>query len=113
MILGSLDGKEYDDTPEADSDIGAGDARRELGLPERKFLDEKLAPPVDHELLRKYEDKQLSSVVYEQVDDLIVGFRSWNDAYTEMLLQDLRDSETRGAEGEDQGPGAGDEQAGE
>ncbi len=78
------------DIEERDSNSVEGDAnafRRKLGLSDRKYLDESMAPPVDRDLLGAFNRDELDTTEHEKVLDLIAAFKSWSDVYDELLLE--------------------------
>jgi hypothetical protein len=79
------------------ADDSSNDADRslweELGIHEPVYLDERLAPPVDRELLRRLVRRELSELAARAVTRMIVTFVSWRDAHAEVLLAELRGSD--------------------
>lgn len=65
----------------------------ELGIPEPEYLDERLAPPVDRDLLRSFVRHELSELGSRAVARMIVTFVSWRDAHGDVLLEELRNTE--------------------
>jgi hypothetical protein len=62
----------------------------ELGVTEPEYLDERLAPPVDRELLRRLVRHELSETAARAVSRMIVTFASWRDAHAEILLEEVK-----------------------
>src|SRR4051794_35882539 len=83
-------GSSGDRSPEENSSY-----RRQLGLPAIPFLDERLAPPVDASLLHGFKQGLLPPEQAEEVLDWIVAFRSWHEAYRQLILNCL--SRSRGS----------------
>jgi hypothetical protein len=69
-------------------DKGAPSLWQELGLREPKPLDERLAPPVDRELLLKLVRKELPEAAARSVYRLIVMFESWRQVHGEILAEE-------------------------
>lgn len=62
----------------------------DLGLPEPAYLDERLAPKVDRELLVKLVRNELPASVARVAYRLIVMFASWSDVHDEVLAEKAR-----------------------
>jgi hypothetical protein len=54
------------------------------------FSDESLAPLVEHDLLLAHARRQLNQADAGLTQRLIVCFKSWQDAYNEILIAELR-----------------------
>ena len=59
------------------------------------YRDEKLAPRVDHDLLLALVRKQLPDQTARDVYLLVESFKSWSDAYCELLAREFRETNTQ------------------
>lgn len=57
---------------------------------ERKYLDEKDAPPVNPEVLRLLVSRQLHGEAAKKILKLVASFESWNSAYREMIIKEMQ-----------------------
>jgi hypothetical protein len=71
-------------------DKGGSSLWKELGLREPIPLDERLAPPVDRELLVQLVRKELPEGAARSVYRLILMFESWAQAHGEVLAEEAR-----------------------
>jgi hypothetical protein len=65
-----------------------------------EFRDERLAPPVDHELLRALARHELKEDAARPLFHLVHSFRSWRDAYRESLIEEFRRASDEDAAGD-------------
>lgn len=89
-----------DDTPErSKANKGAGKPPESLldllNRSRPEFQDEALAPPVDRGLLGKLVRNELSEVRATEVYRLVISFRSWDEAHTEILTEFHRQSSAK------------------
>lgn len=68
--------------------------RASLGL-DPLSLDDVHVPPVDLSRIMAYINGDLSSVEHFQIAAAIGSFREWIDAYTQLLLEEIRGEENR------------------
>ena len=61
------------------------------GMTGQKWQDERLAPPVDEELLRALVRRELSTEEAREVYRRIHSFRSWSEAHARILVKEFRD----------------------
>jgi hypothetical protein len=57
-----------------------------------QFEEERLAPPVDRDLLRSLARRELSEAAARPVFRLILRFQSWRDAYKLLLVEEFHRS---------------------
>lgn len=62
----------------------------ELGLPYAPFLDDRLAPDVDRDFLRKLVRDELPEKDASIACRLIIAFRSWSEAHKQILADEGR-----------------------
>jgi len=82
-------------TAPSDTDPDHGDKQdrdpwAELGLPRTPFLDDRLAPDVDREFLRKLVRDELPEPAASAACRLIIAFRSWSEAHKQILAEERR-----------------------
>jgi hypothetical protein len=64
--------------------------RERLGLPESKFVDGPPPRPVDMDQLRAYHAGEVEQEIREEILDLILQYREWGEASTEVLRERMR-----------------------
>lgn len=79
------------DSDREDSDEDRTDSLwDELGIPAPQFWDESLAPEVDRGVLLRLVRRELSEAAARRAYDLIRSFKTWNDAYIEVSIEQYR-----------------------
>jgi hypothetical protein len=60
-----------------------------------RFRDERLAPDVDHALLRAIIRDELPDRTARDVYRFVISFKSWRDAYCELLVREYHATKVR------------------
>ena len=66
-----------------------------LGLPAPRRSDDKYAPKVDRQLIRRLLDRKLSAPAVDATYRLIHAFDSWKVAYAQMVIESFHVKQTR------------------
>ncbi|MEX2118237.1 MAG: hypothetical protein WD847_01400 [Pirellulales bacterium] len=99
-----LDFQEDEDLEDEDEDDELGDTLwDELERDRPAFMDEKLAPKIDFELLTKLVRRELPGPIADSVYQLIYAFQSWNFAHYEILMAEHKRLYGPGTPGEHAG----------
>ena len=61
-----------------------------LGLPETEYIDDELAPEIDKALLLRLVRQELSEDVARPLYRLIYSFSSWHQAYSAVMIDELK-----------------------
>jgi hypothetical protein len=75
---------------QANGKAGIPDPVDPLAFGQPVFRDESLAPQVDLDLLRALVRRELADETTRSVYRLIHSFRSWNDAHTQIMIDEFR-----------------------
>lgn len=62
------------------------------------FRDERLAPDVDHELLLALVRQELSEAAARDVYRFVHSFKSWSDAYCDLLVHEFCSTQNHSAD---------------